>query len=325
MVIAIIAAVASAAAFAVASVVQQMAARRAPRDDTMSLRLLVDLVRQPMWLGGVVASVVAFGLQALALGFGPLVLVQPLIVLEMVFALPLAARLRHRRLGPRDWGATVSVAGGLSLFLLSAGPGSQSGNPSDLTWLVIVSAVAGIVLACQGSARLTHGAVRATLLGICAGTAFGLLSALLKTVTYLLAHHGVLGTLASWQPYALAVVAIAGEVFAQSAFQSGPLAASLPVMDALEPAVAVAIAVAAFGETMSHSALALGAEGAGIVMVIAGIVVLDRSPLILSLQRREQACEQPEGDQEGSADDGAATAGEDVAAPTGVGSAERRP
>src|SRR5205823_1907160 len=93
--------------------------------------------------------------------------------------------------------------------------------------------VVGILIG--GAAR---GPARASAYGFAAGAAFGLLAALTKTSTHLLSE-GASTFFTSWQPYAMAVVAIGGAIVQQSAFQAGPLPASVPIMDATEPSVAV--------------------------------------------------------------------------------------
>jgi len=284
MVIAIVAALGAAGAFATASVLEQRAAREAPEGESLSPKLIWDLLRRPAWVGGVGASLAAFGLQALALSFGTLTLVQPLIVMEIIFGLPVAIRLRHRSMGGREWIGAVAVVGGVALFLVIASPRGGRPNPSAITWVIVVAAVLALAAACLVAARGPQSAKRASLLGVSAGVLFGLMSALLKSWTFILAHHGIVASLATWQPYVMGAVAAGGFLTAQSAFQAGPLAASLPVIDTLEPGVAVAIAIAAFGETVNHTPLALGLEATGVAAVIAGIVILDRSPLILALQ-----------------------------------------
>jgi hypothetical protein len=128
-----------------------------------------------------------------------------------------------------------------------------------------------------------HGPVRASVFALSAGAAFGLLAALTKTSTWLLGQ-GAATFFTAWQPYAMLGVAIAGAVVQQSAFQAAPLPASLPVMDAVEPTVAVLIGVFAFGERLGTSILDLTFEAAGIVALLTGIVLLDRSPVVLALQ-----------------------------------------
>jgi multidrug transporter EmrE-like cation transporter len=91
----------------------------------------------------------------------------------------------------------------------------------------------------------------------------------------------------AWQPYAMAVVAILGAIVQQSAFQAGPLPASVPVMDATEPAVAVCIGVFAFSEHVGTSVGSLALEALGVVLLLVGIVTLDRSPVVLELQAKE--------------------------------------
>jgi len=284
VIVAIVTALGAALAFATASVLEQRAAREAPEGESLSPRLILDLLHRPAWVGGVGASVAAFALQALALAFGSLSLVQPLIVMEIIFGVPMAIRLRHKSMGPREWGGAVAVVGGVVVFLVVASPRGGHPNPSDLTWATVVAAVVALAGICLVGARGPASATRATLLGVAAGALFGLMSALLKSWTFILSTDGIVGGLTTWQPYVMGAVAAAGFLTAQSAFQAGPLAASLPATDTFEPGVAIAIAVAAFGEVLNHSALDLGLEAAGVAAVIAGIVTLDRSPLILSLQ-----------------------------------------
>jgi hypothetical protein len=125
--------------------------------------------------------------------------------------------------------------------------------------------------------------VRPLFYGLAAGAAFGLLAALTKASTHLLGQGA--GTFfSSWQPYAMAVVAVGGAIVQQSAFQAGPLPASLPVMDAVEPTIAVCIGVFAFNEHVGTSPLALAVQAAGVAALLYGIVALDRSPVIAELQ-----------------------------------------
>ncbi len=288
MVVAVLAGLLAAASLGAAAVLQHRAAAEAPTEHALSPRLLVDLLHRPVWLAGLVVSALGFILQGVALGFGSLTLVQPLIVLDLAFALPLAARLQRRRLGRREWLATLAICAGLVAFLTPADPTNRGAGPAMSLWLLVGIAVSGFVVVCLAAARRATPTVRATLLAACAGACFGVLAALLKSTTHLLAHGGLFAALSSWQPYALTVVVVVGETLGQSAYQAGPLAAALPVMDTLEPSVAVVIAVTAFGETVNYSVGALALETAGIVAMVAGIVALDRSPVILAMQEQQQ-------------------------------------
>src|SRR5690242_5283186 len=65
-------------------------------------RLALYLPRQPLWLLGVAAAVGSFVFQALALHNGPMSVVQPLLITELIFALVLRRVWIHQEVaGPR--------------------------------------------------------------------------------------------------------------------------------------------------------------------------------------------------------------------------------
>jgi drug/metabolite transporter (DMT)-like permease len=283
VVVAVIAALAAGCMFAVGSVLQQSAASETPAEESLSWRLLVDLAHRRKWLLGIGSDVVSFGLQALALAFGPLALVQPLAVTGLLFAVPLAIRRRGGRLHTREWVGTVAVAGGLAAFLGAAAPSEGLPQTTPWRWVLVLAAVGGVLALGVGLGRLVGGMLRPLFYGLAAGAAFGLLAALTKASTHLLGE-GAATFFTSWQPYAMAVVAVGGAIVQQSAFQAGPLPASLPVMDAVEPTVAVCIGVFAFNEHVGTSPLALLVQAVGVVALLYGIVTLDRSSIIAELQ-----------------------------------------
>ena len=280
--VSVVAALAAGCTFAIGSVLQQSAAREAPASVSMSWRLLVDLAHRRRWLLGIASDVGSFSLQALALAFGPLALVQPLLVTGILFAIPLAVHWRGRRLGLREWAGTIAVGAGLAAFLAAASPTDGVPQTSWDKWLLILIAVGGLMSVGIVIGGALSGALRASAYGLSAGAAFGLLAALTKASTHLLSQGaGVFFT--SWQPYGMAGVAVAGAIVQQSAFQAGPLPASVPMMDAIEPTVAVLIGVFAFSEHVATSTGALAFEALGILLVLAGIISLDRSPVVLEI------------------------------------------
>ena len=290
--ISVVAALAAGCTFAVGSVLQQSAAREAPQSVSMSWRLLVDLAQRRRWLIGIGCDVGSFAMQALALAFGPLALVQPLLVTGLLFAVPMAVRWRGRRLGPREWAGTVAVGAGLAAFLAAASPTDGVPTTSWDRWLLMLVAVGGLMALGIVVGGALSGALRASAYALSAGAAFGLLAALTKASTHLLSEGaGVFFT--SWQPYGMAVVAVAGAIVQQSAFQAGPLPASVPVMDAVEPTVAVLIGVFAFSEQVATSVGALAFEALGILLVLAGILTLDRSPVVLELSHASREPRHP--------------------------------
>jgi hypothetical protein len=179
---------------------------------------------------------------------------------------------------------SLCMGGFVALFLVAASPDEGEASTTLGKWVLILIAVVGFMAVGIAAGQATRGAVRASFFGLAAGTAFGLLAALTKETTGLVGD-GAAAFFTTWQPYALLAVGIAGMIVQQSAFQAAPLQSSLPVMDSLEPTVAVLIGVFAFGEHLSTSVGSLAAEAAGIAAVLTGVVLLDRSPLVLDLQR----------------------------------------
>src|SRR4029077_18468151 len=97
---------------------------------------------RPLWLAGIALAAIAYGLQALALAFGPLALVAPIVATDLLFALPVAARW-SRPLGTGEGLGCVLAAGGVAAFLAAAPPSSgRSGAPAR-DWLLAFAAGGG--------------------------------------------------------------------------------------------------------------------------------------------------------------------------------------
>ena len=111
-----------AGSFAVSSVLQQSDARDRPAEESMSWRLIADLVRHRNWLIGMACVLIGFALEAMALSFAPVAVVEPLIATELVLALPIASRLRKRRLGWREWLRRGGSKRGVGMFLACPPP-----------------------------------------------------------------------------------------------------------------------------------------------------------------------------------------------------------
>ncbi|CAL9441599.1 hypothetical protein SUDANB105_02244 [Streptomyces sp. enrichment culture] len=287
MPIAVLAALAAGACFAAAGLLQQWAAGARPDTEALRLRLLGGLVRDPWWLCGIGLAVLAYGFQSLALAFGPLSLVQPLIVAELVFAVPLSARLHRMRLGRREWLGTAAVAVGLAVALASARPhGGRPAAASVQQWLLLLGATAAVVCAAPAAARRLTGPWRASATALAAGVVMGTQSVLLAATVDRL-RHGLGAALTAWQTYALVVASLCGLLLIQTAFQQGPLAASMTVLDATEPVVAVTVGTVVFGETITTGWPVSAVTVTALLLVCAGIAGLDSSPVVAALHERK--------------------------------------
>ena len=94
-VIALCLGLAAAAMFGAASVLEERSTKQVPERAALSPR------RRPLFLASIAVNVAGAGLQVLALHFGSLTLVQPLLVLSLLFAVVIAAMVIRRR--RRTW------------------------------------------------------------------------------------------------------------------------------------------------------------------------------------------------------------------------------
>lgn len=270
--------VASAASYGLAAVLQHRAAIRQPPELSMRAGLLVRLAHRPMWLVGNALDAVGYTFQFLALRRGSLALVEPVLVLSLVFALPVAAKLDRRRVSRSELASAGVVVAGLVLFLGVARPGLGHPRASGTTWAILTVVIAflcGVLaLGARGESRL-----RAVLLAVGSGTAFGYVAAVTERIGHLL-DAGVLHTLATWPPYALLIGALVALLLTQSAFHSGALRLSLPTLTVAQPLVAIAIGLACFGENIEIHGVAPIVEVLGLLLIIEGVFALARSPII---------------------------------------------
>lgn len=278
-IIAALAGLAAACSFGVGVVLQHQQAQLAPAGGRAPFRLLAHLARRRLWLAGITLNAAAYGLQALALAFGPLALVAPIAATDLLFALPLAARWSRRTMRAIDWAGCLLVGGGVAVFLVAAPPSAGRADASAQDWALTVATVALVAGAAITAAHRTRGPARASLLALAGGAVFGLTSALTLNVTRLLARQGLGQLLGHWQPWALAVLGAVGLLLAASTFRAGALSASLPVIDSVEPISAVLIGTVVFGERLAASPAYLALQLAGAAVAVAGIILLGRSPL----------------------------------------------
>jgi len=272
---------ASAASYGLAAVLQHQAAIREPPELSLRAGLLVSLAHRPLWLVGNAFDGVGYLFQFLALRRGSLALVEPLLVLSLVFALPVAAWLEHRRVSGADVASTGVIAAGLALFLGVARPGIGHPHASGAAWAILTAVIAlccgAMVIGARGGSRRRS----AVLLAAGSGTAFGYVAAVTERTGHIL-DAGVVHTLTTWAPYALLVGGVSALLLTQSAFHAGALRLSLPTLTVAQPLVAVAIGIGFFGEHVDSRGAAPVFELLGLFLMTAGVFVLARSPLMVA-------------------------------------------
>lgn len=240
---------------------------------------IVDAIRQPVWLAGFGGVAAAFLVQAAALRYGPLAVVQPILIVELPATVLLASAVFHRRVSGRDLGAIVATTAGLALLIGCLGP--SGGSPSGVNgveWALGTGVTLLAVGALTVTGRRSAGGRRAALLGVATGCSFGLTAAFMSAVSRGLSH-GLVAVLGLWQTYAMAATGVTAMLLLQSALQAGTLVASQPGITLADPMVSILWGALLFGERLRSGLWVVGAC-AGIMLLAAGTLVISKSDVL---------------------------------------------
>ncbi|MEV6793436.1 DMT family transporter [Streptomyces sp. NPDC051320] len=272
-------------------VLQQRAAERAPVADVLSFRLLLDLVRVPLWLAGIGFMIAGQIVSVFALAHGELSRVEPLLGTSLLFAMALARRLTGLRLGWTGWIGVVLLSGGVAAFMIAGQPYSSTALGGPLRHWLVVGIVLGVALVLVVLARRLAGSAEPPLLAAAAGALYGLQDALTRTSSDIFDSGALPGLLSSWQPYAVVALALTGLLLVQSAFELGPLHMSLPTLTATEPLVGIACGIGFLGDRLLVTPVALVGEALGLGAIVFGVFLLGRHPMLPAGAHRENGAQ----------------------------------
>lgn len=261
--------------FALGLVLQEKAASRQP-DSAVGAGFLVRLIRNPLWLLGTASQAVGFVAQAIALGIGRIVIVQPLLVATIVFSLPIARVVSGRPINRVEWLGALIVSGGLAALLIVSKTDAGRDDASFGLWMVVSAVCVGIAGLLFALARGRSPAVRAGLLGTAAGILFGLTAALTKT-TVARFDEGVLEVVLDWHLYALIVLSVAAVWLQQAALQTGALAAAVASTMAFDPLSSIPLGIIVFDEQLHETAFGITVSLLALAVTLLGLVVLARA------------------------------------------------
>lgn len=224
-----------------------------PADQGVSAVMVTTLLRRRLWWAGTAAAGTGYAFQAVALAYGSILLVAPLLVSALLFALPLSARLAHRRVTRSEWGWAVLLTLSLGVFVALARtePGDYEG--SALTAVIAAGICVLFVAGCLLVALRLSDWRRALMLAVGVGVLFGVVAVLTKLVMHLVTEGNLARVMASPVFYLLVVVGVIATLLQQSAFHAGSLRASVPAMLVLEPVVAVLLGEVVLGEHLAVS------------------------------------------------------------------------
>ena len=273
---AVLAALCSSACSASASALQHRAAVLVRATGGRAVRATIT---HRLWLIAFALQACGFLLHATALDLGQLVVVQPLLVCVVLFALPLNRLLHREPITGREVGWAALLVAGLAGFLVTAspdivlGPEKAATVPAVVATLIGASAVGTAVVIATRPWCSAHW--RARLLGGAAGILFAAQAALLKSTVGLFGK-GIGVLLTGWQPYVLVVVGLGGIVCCQVAFRAAPLATSLPVVNTVNPLLGIVAGAVIYHENVHYSGVPLLVETVCLGSLVAATLSLSR-------------------------------------------------
>lgn len=276
MLLSVIFALAAAFCNASSSVLARLANVAAPEDQSSGWRLGWYLIRQPVWLVSQGFGLAVFILTGLALYFGQLAVVQPVLVVELIFVLALRQFRLREAIPSKSWYAASLICIGLAAFLAVASAHGQARVPGALAWVIALSACSAGTVMLVLAGRRGSPAWRAGCLGAAAGVVWSVDASFVEQTTNTLALHGWLGMLTHWSLYALAITGILGISLTQAAFRVGPLSASQPTMLIVDPLVSITLGVQLFGERLHHTSADVTGLALALVVICVGVVFMSR-------------------------------------------------
>lgn len=275
--LAVLFALASALTIAWGTVVRHRIAEEAPADGSLKGSPFWNAVTRPLWWAGTGTALLGYGLQVVALGFGTLLVVQPILVLSLMFTLPLSARYDGRRISPAEmfWAGLLTVAVAVLVLLGRPLPGDP--QPPLERWIPALAVGLITLLALERFAQRQIRREKALLLGVVTGALFGYVAVLSKAFVDILIHGGAWAVLTNWETYGLILGATLGTIVQQYSFNAGALKNSLPAMTITEPIVAFSLGYLVLGEKFQVASLTgWSFMGLALLAMVISTVVLSR-------------------------------------------------
>lgn len=273
--IAVPAATCAALSFGLSSNLQYRASHQVPVRGPANPALFVDLARNRLFGYSIGLNLLGSALQVTALKFGPVMLVQPMLVTSLLFYVLLTPALNRRRPDAvRIAGAGLTLAG-LIAFLLVARPTDVGGR--DLTPDTILPLAVGLAVLLTACIAGSHTVARqwrslplALATGICYGITAGLVRSLSNRFT-----DGLPELLHHWQLYAICVLGPLGVLLNQNTFQAGRLGSpALAIITTVDPLISIGVGLLWLDGTISVGVAPVLGEIIALAVMAAGIAVL---------------------------------------------------
>lgn len=215
--------------------------------------------------------------QILALKYGSLSVVQPVLCMSLVISLGLNHVMLRTRPTRSEILHSLTLVAGLVMFLLVSDSISAHGETAigRRVPAIILAVVGGLfVLGAVFGTRSMRPRMRARALAASVAIVYATTAGLMKSTTQISHLFGLDAVLTSWQLWVLIALAACGLALNQVAFAAAPLNVVLPVVASLDPLFSVLIGVSVYGDQLRDTPLAVAGEVAGLTLLLYSVVKL---------------------------------------------------
>jgi drug/metabolite transporter (DMT)-like permease len=241
----------------------------------LSIRQILALAAQPLWVFGTLMMGLAILFQLTSLAFAPLIVVQPLGAIALVVTAIVNSRQSGVKLDRMSIRAIAFCVGGVGLFVTIAALTAKSSPITELQLRIVLIILAAVLVVFGAVFALLRKHFTPLFYVVGAGVLFGFVATLAKVVIdrvktlsfagFQLAPEDVLTVLCI---VGLIIAALLGSYFVQSAYSNGPPDLVVAGLTVIDPLVAIAIGIIVLGEA-AHAPL-----WAILAFIVAGAIAI---------------------------------------------------
>ncbi|WP_204042874.1 DMT family transporter [Acrocarpospora phusangensis] len=229
--------------------------------------------RTRWWIGGVIGFTGAC-LHAVALSFAPLIVIQPISVATLVFAVPLAAWLHGRRPHRAEITGSVAVAVGLLGLMLLIPTHNVKPAMSNAAAIGMIVVVGLFTTACFTVARFVSGPGKALAMAVGAGSVTATVSTFVRVVGGGLG--GDMARLLHWFTVAIPVLLICAVVLLQKSYAVGYFGIAYAGVQVVDPITSVMAGALLLGEPVPTGVGQVIPAIIASILLVGGTITLSR-------------------------------------------------
>lgn len=227
----------------------------------------VRLLRTPSWLIGTIMLGLAIVFQLTALGFAPIIVVQPIGIVALVFTSILNARVSKVKLERKAISAIVMCVIGIGAFVTIAAFYAQEHIIRETQLVIILAILGGVLLALAAAFAFFRHRLTAMFYIAAGGVLYGFVASIAKVVI-----NRILNNNFDWVTVVggvcLLLALALGFYFVQTAYSVGAPDLVIAGLTVVDPLVAIAIGIFVLGEASGTPLWAL------VVWLLAGAVAV---------------------------------------------------